>query len=120
MFAHTTVRGLYKFALGLFLLAVACWVRYWPANHIVLGVCVTHGCPTAVQLVDLKLCAHMQAAPFNPQLHGVWHVLVSLSCHSVFIWVVYVEALIAKRDPRVLRPLGSCSPLLFVDPGPVV
>ena len=49
------------------------------------------------QLVEQRMCVSIQALPVNPQLHSWWHLLVSLSCHLLFVWVAYLEALIARR-----------------------
>jgi dihydroceramidase len=84
------VKRLFRLGIGSYLVAVAAWfidLRF---------------CPT----VALTLPAH--GVP-NPQLHAVWHVLVSFGLYLLTLVMAYDRLAILRRGPE-LRYVAYCIP----------
>jgi len=92
-----TVHWLFRFGMSSYLLAVALW------------------------FVDLKFCAGLSALPAyglpNPQLHAVWHVLVSCGMYLLTVLVAYDRLEVLGQRPEVRFGFGFVPQLVLADGG---
>jgi dihydroceramidase len=81
-------RRLFRFGLGSYALAIVCW------------------------FIDLRFCRFLQQdfAEFcgaNPELHAVWHVLVSLGFYLLLVVIAFHRSNVLGRAPRLSRGLAG-------------
>jgi len=85
--AHGPLRRLYRTGMGAYLVAIGLW------------------------FLDLKFCSVLSErlpalGVFNPQLHAVWHVLVSCGFYCLLLVVAYLRLERLGRRPELGRLLG--------------
>jgi dihydroceramidase len=119
----TLTRGALQFAcfqISFGSLEVYCLARAWrigrsstvPSARRLLAVgFAAYGVAVAAWFVDLRFCSFVGGVLpahglVNPQLHAVWHVLVSVGFYSILLLIAHERLVVLGRQPTIEARFG--------------
>ncbi len=119
----TLTRGAVQFAcfqISFGSLELYCLARAWrigrtsaaPSARRLLAVGFTaYGFAVAAWFIDLRFCSFVGGVLpahglVNPQLHAVWHVLVSVGFYSILLLVAHERLVVLGRRPTIVLRFG--------------
>jgi dihydroceramidase len=80
---NSGARQLYRLGMSAYLLAIVLW------------------------FIDLRFCSFLNTAlPFNPQLHALWHLLVSLGFYCLIVFIAHERLSALGAEPKLRAAVG--------------